>query len=126
MMYAKVVVLSLYLNALYYERAALCLFQQALLRQLYGQVTLITGDPAATELFGNCRCYTAAAKAIKDEIMLFGGCQDDAFEQGSGLLRGVAIAFRVLLVKVADVGPDVSRRHNRIFIVGIEAPGRTN
>ena len=57
-------------DSLYYKMVALQQ-QQAFLRQLYSQVTLITGDPAPAKLFRHCRCYTAATKAIKDKFILF-------------------------------------------------------
>src|SRR5436853_2415455 len=50
-----------------------------------------------------------ATETIQDKIMFLRGGKKNSFEQGFGLLRGIAGAFGVLLVEVMDVGPDITR-----------------
>ena len=55
----------------------------------------VDADPAPVEtLCGGDRC-AAATEGVKDDIALVARCVDDAFQQGFGLLGGIAKAFIV-------------------------------
>ena len=60
-----------------------------------GDVRDVDPDPVAVEPFGRGNRGAAAAERVEDDIALGAAGVDDAFEQGFGLLGGVAEAFLV-------------------------------
>lgn len=53
----------------------------------------VYADPLAAEPLGDRNRGAAAAVSVEDDVSLVGGSPDDAFEQGFGLLGGIAEAF---------------------------------
>ena len=66
---------------------------EALLDESDGQVGNVDADPAAVEPLRDLNGGAAAAEGIEDQIAFVGTGFEDAFEQGFGLLGGVAEAF---------------------------------
>ena len=54
------------------------------------EVRDVYANPAAVEALGGGDRSSAAAERVEHDIALVAGCTDDAFEQGFGLLSGVA------------------------------------
>lgn len=109
------------LEGLYDKRRSAGQGQQTCPRGGDGQFALVGGQPAATKHLSHDGRDAATAEAIEHNVVGFGGSKQDAFEQRSGLLRGIAAAFRIALVQVADVAPDIRRRHQALGGVGIHA-----
>ena len=65
----------------------------------------IGGDPFAPELFGHGGGRAAAAEKVGHEIAFVAAGFDDAFEQGFGLLRGIAQSLRGLIVNLEKCQP---------------------
>ena len=53
----------------------------------------VAGNPATAKSFGYSCCGAAATEEIADEVAFVGRCLDDTFEEGFGLLSGVAYIF---------------------------------
>ena len=50
----------------------------------------VDAQPLPVELLRRRYRRPAAAEGVEDDVALVGGCADDAFEEGLGLLRRVA------------------------------------
>lgn len=53
----------------------------------------VAGNPATAKFLGNRCCGSAATEEITDEVAFVGRSLDDTFEEGFGLLGGVADIF---------------------------------
>nr|WP_245639406.1 hypothetical protein [Rubellimicrobium mesophilum] len=76
----------------------------------------VDADPAAAELLRRVDGGAAAAEGLEHEVAGVGGGGDDAFEEGDGLLGGVAEALGSLGVDGRNVVPNAGQWHPIAFI----------
>jgi hypothetical protein len=86
---------------------------EALLDEADGEVGDINANPAAIKALGGLDGGAATTEGIKDEVSLVGAGFEDAFEEGFGLLGGVAEAFLGLGIDWENVGPYISEEYTR-------------
>ena len=89
---------------------------QAILLQGDRQVRDVDADPAAAELLRRGDGRAAATERIEHHVAGVAAGLDDAFQQGDGLLRGVAEAFGGLGIDRRNVSPNVLQRHPLHFV----------
>lgn len=89
-------------------------------RSVYSAMERIHSEESSAELARCCGCGSAAGEEVTHEITFLGRSEDHAVEQRLRLLRCVAYALRVLLLKVLDVVPNVAREDGRVLIIGVD------
>ena len=81
---------------------------EALLDEADGEVGDVDADPAAVEALRDLDGGAAAAEGVEDEVAFVGTGFDDAFEEGFGLLGGVAETLLGLGVDGWNIAPRLS------------------
>jgi len=86
------------------------LVNEAALHEVHGDIGDVNADPPSAQPLGDGDGGPAAAEGVEDDVAFVAASEEDAFEQGLGLLGGIAQAFLRRLIDAIDISPEASDR----------------